>query len=112
MNRICYFGTRGKPGHYAHPLVGSFTAAELENISKIDRAIYHEHIEYDGFGYGFLPPFMWYAIPYSKDDKRPGCISAIFVENAKTSKEIREAILSDPELRWRFGKRFPKEDEI
>ncbi len=56
--------------------------------------------------------FMYYAIPCSKDDKRPGCISAIFVEFATSSNDIREAILSDCELRWRFDKRYPKEDEI
>lgn len=46
------------------------------------------------------------------DDKRPGCVSAIFVENAKSSNDIREAIMNDAELRWRFSKRLPKENEI
>ena len=66
----------------------------------------------DGFLYGALDDFMFYAIPYSRDDKRPGCVSAIFVENAKSSNDIREVIMNDAELRWRFSKRFPKDDEI
>lgn len=66
----------------------------------------------DGFLYGVFDNFMFYAIPYSRDDKRPGCVSAIFVENAKSSKDIIETIMSDCELRWRFGKRLPKENEI
>ena len=111
-NRICYFGTRGKPGHFAYPIVGKFTREELRNIEKIDNPIYHEAMKEDGFIYGSLGNFMLYAIPGSKDDKRTGCITAIFVEFAKCSNDIREAIMSDSELRWRFSKRLPKENEI
>ena len=111
-NRVCYFGTRGKPGHFAYPIVGKFTREELKNIEKIDQPVYHEAMKADGFIYGTLGNFMFYAIPCSKDDKRPGCISAIFVENARSSNDIREVIMSDSELQWRFGKRLPKENEI
>ena len=111
-NRICYFGTRGQAGHTAHPIVGNFTKEELDNIEKIDHPVYHEAMNADGFIYCTLGNFMFYAIPCSKDDKRPGCITAIFVEFAKNSNDIREAIKSDSELRWRFSKRLPKENEI
>lgn len=111
-NRICYFGTRGRAGHFAYPIVGNFTKEEIENIEKIDLPVYHEAMKADGFLYGVLDNFMFYAIPYSKDDKRPGCVSAIFVENARGSKDIREVILNDSELWWRFDKRLPKDDEI
>lgn len=111
-NRICYFGTRGRSGHSAYPIVGKFTRKEIENIEKIDHPVYHEAMKADCFIYGRLDNFMYYAIPHSMDDKRPGCISAIFVEFATGSKDIREAILSDPEFRVRFSKRYPKEDEI
>ena len=110
--RICYFGTRGQKGHFAYPIVGTFTREELRNIEKIDDPIYHEAMKADGFIYGSLGNFMFYAIPCSKDDKRPGCVSAIFVENARSSNDIREAIMNDAELRWRFNKRYPKEDDI
>lgn len=111
-NRICYFGTRGRAGHFAYPINGSFTEEELKNIEKIDHPVYHKAMEADGFLYGVLDNFMFYAIPYSMDDKRPGCVSAIFVENAKSSKDIRAAIMSDCELRCRFSKRYPKDNEI
>lgn len=111
-NRICYFGTRGRTGHCAYPIVGKFTKEEIEYIEKIDLPVYHEAMQPDGFLYGALDNFMFYAIPYSMDDKRPGCVSAIFVENAKSSNDIREAIMNDAELRWRFSKRLPKENEI
>ena len=111
-NRIAYFGTRGQAGHSAYPFIGKFTTEELRNIEKIDNPIYHEAMETDGFIYGTLGNFMFYAIPCSKDDKRPGCISAIFVENARSSNDIREAIVNNAELRWRFNKRLPKESEI
>ena len=101
--RICYFGTRGRAGHFTYPIVGKFTREELKNIDAMKA---------DGFIYGTLGNFMLYAIPCSKDDKRPGCISAIFVEGATSAKDIKEAIMSDSELRWRFDKRYPKEDEI
>lgn len=112
MNRICYFGTRESAGHFAYPIVGDFTAEELKGIAKIDDTMYHEAMVSDGFIYGTFGDFMFYAIPYSVDDKRPGSISAIFVENAKSSNDIRKAIMSDCELRWRFSKRYPKADEI
>lgn len=111
-NRICYFGTRGKPGHFAYPIRGEFTTEEIESISKIDNPEYYDAMCGDGFMYGCLQQFMFYAIPYSMDDKRPGCISAIFVENATTPKDIMNAIWEYPELRVRFGKRYPKENEI
>ncbi len=110
--RICYFGTRGKPGHFAYPIAGDFTRKEIENIEKIDLPIYHEAMKADGFIYGSLENFMFYAIPHSMDDKRPGCISAVFVEFATSSNNIREAIMSNCELRVRFSKRYPKENEI
>lgn len=111
-NRICYFGTRGRAGHFAYPIVGNFTKEEIKNIEKIDLPVYHEAMEADGFLYGVLDNFMFYAIPYSRDDKRSGCVSAIFVENARGSKDIRDVILNDSELQWRFDKRLPKDDEI
>lgn len=111
-NRICYFGTRGKPGHFAYPIVGNFTAQEIEDISKIDNPVYYNAMAADGFMYGKLYNFLFYAIPYSMDDKRPGSFSAIFVEYATSSKDLKEAIMSDCELRVRFSKRYPKEDEI
>lgn len=111
-NRICYFGTRGRSGHFAFPIVGKFTYEELQNIEKIDDPVFHEAMNPDGFLYGTLGNFMFYAIPCSKDDKRPGCVSAIFVENARSSKDIRKVIMSNCELRWRFDKRLPKDDDI
>lgn len=111
-NRICYFGTRGRAGHFAYPIVGKFTTEEIMVIERIDNPVYHEAMKADGFLYGVFDNFMFYAIPYSKDDKRPGCVSAIFVENARSSKDIREVIMSDCELQWRFGKRLPKENDI
>jgi hypothetical protein len=111
-NRICYFGTRGRAGHFAYPIVGNFTAEELRAIDKIDNPVFYEAMKSDGFLYGTLGNFMFYAIPYSMDDKRAGSFSAVFVEFATSSKDIREAIMNDCELRYRFGKRLPKEDEI
>lgn len=111
-SRICYFGTRGKPGHLAYPIVGNFKAEELADIAKIDSSDIYEEMVIDGFVYGRLGSFMYYAIPYSVDDKRPGSFSALFVEFATSSRDIREVILSDLELRWRFSERIPKVDEV
>lgn len=110
--RICYFGTRGKPGHFAYPIVGNFKAEELADIAKIDSPHIYEEMVIDGFVYGRLGSFMYYAIPYSVDDKRPGSFSALFVEFATSSRDIREVILNNTELQWRFSKRIPKEDEV
>ena len=111
-NRIAYFGTRGQAGHSAYPIVGKFTREELDNICDIDcDHVHHAMSSNGGFCYGTLGNFMFYAIPCSKDDKRPGCITAIFVEFATSSNDIREAIVNDVELLWRFNKRLPKENE-
>lgn len=113
MNRrICYFGTRGKPGHFSYPIAGRFTEDELKAIDKIDNPVYYEAMKSDGFLYGTLGSFMFYAIPYSMDDKRAGSFSAVFVEFARSSKDIKEVIMDDLELRGRFSKRYPKEDDI
>lgn len=37
-NRICYFGTRGRAGHFAYPIVGKFTREELRICEEIGRA--------------------------------------------------------------------------
>lgn len=93
-------------------MIGNFTNEELRAIEKIDNPVYYEAMKSDGFLYGTLGNFMFYAIPYSMDDKRAGSFSAVFVEFATSSKDIREAIMDDCELRVRFSKRYPKEDEI
>lgn len=111
-NRICYFGTRGQAGHSAHPIVGNFTREELENICNIDCDHIHSFISSNGgFCYGAIGEFLFYAIQGSKDDKRPGCITAIFVEFAKKPDEIKDAIMSNSELQWRFDKRLPQEKD-
>lgn len=53
-NRICYFGTRGRAGHFAYPMVGNFTNEELRAIDKIDNPVYFEAMKSDGFLYGTL----------------------------------------------------------
>lgn len=110
--RIAYYGTRGKPGHFFRPLRGTFSEHETQSLSRVDSAAFHEATAGAGYCYTLWRKFLGYVIPFSVDDRRPGCVSAIFVEGAESSKDICRVINSDPELRWRFNKRLPKPNDF
>lgn len=112
MNRIAYFGTWSRPGHLFMAIRGTFSQQDIDNICKIDSPIYHEAVESEGYHYFGYKDFLGYAIPYSNDDKRGGCITAIFVEHAKSSKDIIEALEQYPDLRNKFRKRPPRPSEM
>lgn len=98
---------------YSEDYLNKHIIASLDKyFTQSDEQITDDAMAADGFMYGKLYNFLFYAIPYSMDDKRPGSFSAIFVEYATSSKDLKEAIMSDCELRVRFSKRYPKEDEI
>lgn len=112
-NRIAYFGTWGAKGHYFRPIRGSFSEREINALSRIDLPVFHDEMQSNGHCYVKWARFLGYAIPHSVDDKRPGCVSAIFVENVTSSTDIREIILNaDVMLKLRFIKRLPKPNEI
>lgn len=106
--RVAYFGTWGCKGHYVRAIEGAFAQQELDAFAKVDSPAYHEAMAADGYAYCLYNDFMGYCIPFSADDKRGGCITAIFVEGAKTSAEIREVLDSNPRLSFQFWKRRPK----
>lgn len=112
MNRIAYFGTWGRPGHGFVAIQGKFTVEEVRGISKIDHPVYIEAACHEGFKYFVFDDFLGYAVPYSLDDSRPGCISAIFVEHSTHSEDIISVLDSHPELKRRFMRRLPKPSEI
>lgn len=110
--RVAYFGTWGCKGHFFRPIKGSFTKRERDAMSNIDLPVFHEQMESEGYCYVVWEKFLGYAIPFSRDDKRPGCVSAIFVEGAETSKDILEVLQNaDIVLQSRFSKRLPKPNE-
>lgn len=112
MNRIAYFGTWGRPGHLFKAIRGPFSKQDINNICKIDSPVYHEAIEADGYHYLRYKNFLGYAIPYSEDDKRGGSMTVIFIENAKSAKDIIRALEQFPELQRRFRKPMPQPSEL
>ena len=112
MNRIAYFGTWGKPGHGFIAIQGQFTAKEIRGISKIDHPVFIEPTTVEGFHYFCYDHFLGYGIPFSIDDRRPGCISAVFVEYATEAKDIINALDNHPELKRHFLRRLPKPSDI
>ncbi len=112
--RIGYFGTWGRPGHFFRSINGVFSRREVEALSLIDMPVFHDDMKENGHCYVLWEGFLGYAIPFSDDDRRPGCVSAVFVEGAQSSSEILD-ILLDPAnalLRHRFTKRLPSRGDI
>lgn len=107
MNRIAYYGTVGAPGHEFKTINGKFTEEEINNLSKIDSPVYIEATQADGFHYFGYDHFLGYGIPFSIDDRRPGCISVVFVEYASGPQDIINALEAFPELKRRFLRRLP-----
>ena len=89
MKRIAYYGTWGRPGHIFVAIRGEFSAEEIRGITNIDSDIYIEATAIEGFHYYGFGNFLGYGIPFSIDDRRPGCITAVFVEHAATPEDIR-----------------------
>lgn len=112
MKRIAYYGTWGSKGHFVRPIVGVFTKQEFEAFERIDTPAYHEAMTIDGYAYCQYENFMGYCIPFSADDKRGGCITAIFVEDAKCSADIVQVLEQDARLSFQFWKRRPKISDI
>lgn len=110
--RIIYFGTWEGPGHYARPICGEFTDKELSIAVGFDRQSIHNAAFESGFVYIRIGNFLGYAIPHSVDDNRPGCITAVLVEGAKTSTEIRSAIIKHWPLPYKFKQRLPQPNEF
>lgn len=106
--RVAYFGTWGRAGHFVRPIEGNFTKQELEAFTRIDCDAFQTAMSAEGYTYCQYNDFMGYCIPFSADDKRPGCITAIFVEGAKTSADILAVIERDLRLSFQFWKRRPK----
>lgn len=106
--RVAYFGTWGRAGHFVRPIEGNFTKQELEAFTRIDCDAFQTAMAAEGYTYCQYNDFMGYCIPFSADDKRPGCITAIFVEGAKTSADILAVIERDSRLSFQFWKRRPK----
>lgn len=109
-SRIAYYGTWGSPGHSFRAIQGEFSAQEIDSLSRIDSWPFHEEMAQEGFCYVFWAQFLGYAIPFSEDDSRPGCVSAIFVEGAQTSSDILSAIFNTHNLflHSRFRRRLPR----
>lgn len=112
MNRIAYFGTWGRPGHLFRAIRGTFSQQDINNICKIDSPVYHEAIEANGYHYLHYKNFLGYAIQYSDDDKRGGCITVVFVENATSANDIIKTLEQHPDLQRRFRKRMPQPSEL
>lgn len=110
--RIAYFGTWGTPGHLFRVIRGTFTKRERDAMSNIDMPVFHDAMNQKKYLYVTFERFMGYAIPVSMDDKRPGCVSAIFVEGAESPNDIREIINNaDNMLKSRFITRLPKSSD-
>lgn len=112
MNRIAYYGTWGRPGHNFMAIRGEFTAEEIRGITNIDSDIYIDATATEGFHYYGFGDFLGYGIPFSIDDKRPGCITAVFVEHAATAEDILNALNAFPELKQHFRRRLPKPSDL
>lgn len=110
--RVAYFGTWGRAGHFVRPIEGEFTKQELEAFEKVDCPAFHETMAADGYTYCQYNDFMGYCIPFSADDKRGGCVTALFVEGATSSAEILAVIERDKRLSFQFWKRRPKVSDI
>ena len=107
MKRIAYYGTWGRPGHNFMAIRGEFTAEEIRGITNIDSDVYIDPTAAEGFHYYRFGDFLGYGIPFSIDDKRSGCITAVFVEHAATAEDILNALDAFPELKQRFRRRLP-----
>lgn len=112
MKRIAYYGTWGCAGHFVRPIVGSFTKQELEAFEKVDCPAFCDTMKADGYTYCLYNNFLGYCIPFSADDKRSGCVTAIFVEGAKSSADILQVLEQDARLSFQFWKRRPKISDV
>lgn len=112
MKRVAYYGTWGRPGHIFVAIRGEFSAEEIRGITNIDSDIYIEATTIEGFHYYGFGNFLGYGIPFSIDDRRPGCITAVFVEHAATPEDILNTLNAFPELKQRFRRRLPKPSDL
>lgn len=117
MVRIAYFGTNGHPGHYAIPLRGQFTEAELREIEDVDAftsccGFFKQ--EKKTFIYFGFRNYSCIGFPASLDDKRGGSKTIFLVEDRTIrDEEIVDALNEFPLVKEKFeklGKLYLRED--
>jgi len=91
MTKI-YYGTCGRAGHVPFPLDGNLTPEELEMWNSLDRDYWIETISTQGpyFEAARFLGQVWsvYAVPFSRDDNRPGCHSEFWWLGSHTKEEM------------------------
>ena len=57
MVRIAYFGTDGRPGHYAIPIRGKFTEEDIKVIESVEKDInsFEKQEKVDGLNFLYNP---------------------------------------------------------
>lgn len=117
MVRMAYFGTNGHSGHYAIPLRGQFTEAELREIEDVDTftccSSFFNRKEKNFIFFGFRN-YSCIGFPASLDDKRGGSKTIFLVEDsAMKIAEIIDALNEFPQVKEKFdklGKLYLRED--
>ena len=80
MVRIAYFGTDGRPGHYAIPIRGKFTEEDIKVIESVDCDDFYKVFDVMRFKIAEFKGWTILGIPASLDDHRPGSKTVIFIE--------------------------------
>jgi hypothetical protein len=86
MERIIYYGTSGCAGHYAMTIKGCCSEQEKDQIARItDSEFVHDFVERNWL-HEHCPVLLHtnnysiYAIPFSVDDNRGACITALITD--------------------------------
>jgi hypothetical protein len=86
MNRLIYFGTSGCPGHSAIVIKGWVDEKEKDRIARItDSELVHNYVEREWMHERkpvllHVENYSGYAIPFSIDDNRGACITALITD--------------------------------
>ena len=93
MVRIAYFGTDGRPGHYAIPIRGKFTEEDIKVIESVDCDDFYKVFDVMRFKIAEFKGWTILGIPASLDDHRPGSKTVIFIEGKANETDFMEVIL-------------------
>lgn len=92
MVRIAYFGTDGRPGHYAIPIRGKFTEEDIKVIESVDCDDFYKVFDVMRFKIAEFKGWTILGIPASLDDHRPGSKTVIFIEGKANETDFMEVI--------------------
>jgi len=104
MKRVIYFGTKGSAGHFAFPIIGSFSRQEIEEVESIDCDSFYKVFAKYEFKLSKFKGYTIFGFPASPDDSRGGSKTVVMIEGDASIQDFLGLIDGNSFLKGQFDR--------